>query len=1538
MSVCAAASRRFTRKLVSLWLCASLFTSSLMVWTPSQAIAGDDDLRANAAEAAELLQRFQGGGQNPLPPTATQDKLTPATTAIMDQLNAFHVRYINDGKQQDQGATLYDRMQKTLSEFAERWYDWSQDHSSALLALEPEIKQLAEAMDDVEGLAQRVEGYLNQSCTPLAPVPCVPAAERNMVLGDFIDFIYLPMRRLALIMMDHQVGEKSFLARVDELIAFTVVGDIFDHHPGAIGAFEQGLGGGLLRGLKVVGNVGEGSYRLEHDPVKQLERDVALVLAAPAAMTYIRALKWSALDSMISQVAVAKNLLGDREPIAIPRTCQSPENGSLPQEVPVTYLPLAVELEFPRLLMNHGLFTTYLRPEHFDLLGISEQLLTGNGVVPSKQLQSAQEQFNQAQKLIEDHIDYLTEIPWMSIEQGDMYGILPFEQLEKVDFALLGKYSAQDEPYFDDLDAFDYVYHHLQGPALAILEELKQPPAILSSLIDTHIYYGYIGAGAAQREKQLVEFGRPLPVEMAKYFKQMITLWTVPTENQGEQVGQAENEQFAGEGFTELQATLMARHQTSDLMSLLTPDVARELQQRMITFHFPPYYSSVNMKRLALEELLQGLYELQETLQRTHFATPAAIKDMDGQEREHYQDQKRAIFTILDFVRGDAQLRMPRSSGEREGPQAKRLKQWQWILSLLDPYSDMAQSNFFPHKAVSSELLKAAWPTLRKMHQFMVKKSIIVQEEVSEYDYIKGQIYHSGYRGKNPWAVLKLSYYLAQGEILANHHGLDSSFFPHFKIFVRKMGLHLPLEPFFSQKILSKKSDRMAVWISIQKILDAQNNFLFRTKVRANPEHHYYDLLQYVATTPVLTKDKFLEITRNLIGQGIRINFDSYLSRVDSYFDDVLFQSAEELQQIYLAQDVDEKQAMISRYMARYQIGNDYQAKRHFLQANFYSKYLIYQEIVRRAVQDRKRNLEKRIEETCLFRHDEIENYKRAFYSLATQQEVLAQQYNIKSLPSAVENKLHSQSGRDIKVLQHSLWMMLGIITGAVTAGAGCLLTAGLGCVALLGSATIFSAYHGASIMSQTVKQYRESAVFEQDMQLFQEIGMTDQGNIKTFHRGPQWIFIEGIMFLPLVNFFSKFVTTIGKAVIEGGRSLMQKEKILARLVVHANHSTGLHESKHVLGLASAKTDMIGSKEGAKDLFKQMFHRKAKIQGMGVDPTALRLTPVHNLGNLPSKEAMDQAVGESLELYFKGSLKKMRKAFARHGKLKILNRHQGRLAAHRQALSKSGKVGGWWRKMRIERLEKLVLIQNKLEHLLVNLDQAIIRGESIAQFVAKNLDDLIILKRLPIKLREIPHYLLFQGMPMTRGRVPLYESAVEGYMIRRIMTAYDNLLAEHVRQEATKILTGTNAVLLHSTYQFIQATFRQIYHQISPEQLAEGGAMAKQLINYQEGLAKRISIPIKIRHRHPELKDPKQLFSLLFRPKTHQQKALAEVIWNSNALEKLVQDEHLAKFAHHAFRELNDIKGKRLNNLDDLDLSFRLVRLITATARPAMIQ
>ena len=183
-----------------------------------------------------------------------------------------------------------------------------------------------------------------------------------------------------------------------------------------------------------------------------------------------------------------------------------------------------------------------------------------------------------------------------------------------------------------------------------------------------------------------------------------------------------------------------------------------------------------------------------------------------------------------------------------------------------------------------------------------------------------------------------------------------------------------------------------------------------------------------------------------------------------------------------------------------------------------------------------------------------------------------------------------------------------------------------------------------------------------------------------------------------------------------------------------------------------------------------------------------------------------------------------------------------------------------------------------------------------------------------------------------RGRIPLYENLIEGYMLKRIMGAYDNLLGESVRLAAVQSLTGVNTRMLHDSYNFIERTFKKIANEIDRGHFSD--AEIENFMKLQENLAQKVSVPGNLRHQHPQLGDPEKLRQILFDPVGHDERAWAQVIWNSTELEKLIKDEKLGKFARQAFRELNKIQRARRGDLDDLDLSFRLVRLIMASKRP----
>ena len=1551
---------RWIRKLSSLFLCWTLFSSQLAFAQKQNVVQGRPTSKAISKETFE---------QTPGEPS----KAHPASTRALKNIQHFVRQYISlEEKQEDKGSlSLYQRITDKLSEFSEGFFDRTQNYDNIIAQMVPEAQLLGQALYDAHILRESIQLYLQRSCVSGAQ-DCISPQEKYVVLVQYINSIYLPMRSMALIMMDHQRQGKSYLQLADSLIGFVLPAEIFNYDSSAIINFEENLSAeGMPLALKVVAQ-NDGTYRLQHDPRRQLGRDIPLILQAPASMTYIRALKWTAMKSLLSQIEMSKNLLNESDEIPVPLACSTEENGSLPASIPVKHHPLLAGLEFPRLLMNHGVLTTIFEEDHFHLLGITtgEELLRSfdeEGSYEDEKLIQAIEQFNQSQQLLEGHLDYLEKVPGMSLENGDMYGILPFEQLEKADFALYGRYGKKDEPYFDDLESFDFIYSYLMKKAVGQLQrrtDQKDPEEP-----EFNIVQRFLGSLRNYRNGQEVPTFSPEQLEALRAFPAPPRrLWgsrltrggkqraaqasNTPPRNYGALKSKLSKEQAqfllntmvfwapgdGGEngdnhlnpdeyrGLTQWQVELMERHKSDDLMSLLHPATVAHLKARTIEYGFTPYSSSANMKRLSLEELLGGLKLMEEELQKFRDSRPKVKKFWDAA----LPQTLRKLLKVL--------MASPfrTSPGGPTGDLGELIDR---VISLIDPYSAMAQSAFFPHKSVANEALQQAWPSLRKIYRLLVREGAITPERVSEYDYIWGQIY-GAFREKNPWAVLKLSYYLARQE-LDEHWGKNSPVHAHYDAVTRQLGLHHPMGPFFAQKVLPKRKDRKAVWNLIRSAHDAQNSFLFRTPVRSDPGHHYYDLLQYVATTPVITKERFYKVSADLFLQGYPMNWWEYKRRGDRYFDDILFESADDLYQIYTTEDIERKAQLMEAYIERYDIDTSYSPKRHFLQADFYSKNLIYQQLMRQAAHDHRLDLQQRLKETCLLTHDEIENYRHSFHTLASQQQVLGQRYGLEDIPKAAQNKVDSMDSQDMRIMEYSGGFMAGLMVAFIMSSAGCVFTAGLGCAVALAVVAGGTGWMGYKIFEHTMLQYFEAKDMTRQMQAFKNIGMTTDEGIKEVHVGPWWMIMEGVLMVPLVNFFAKFFSITARSMLTWGKAALRGEKVVADLVVQSGQANALYESMRALGLTSFRDDLKWVKDSVKNLFTQIYRKKSIIKGMRAHAQGgFQMTEFQHIQNLSGKAEITRAIKQTLEAYFKGDLKKMHHTLLRYRSGGKLARYQLKLAGHRGA-PQSG-----WHRIRARRMEKLIDIQHGLHRLVEGLSRAINRGDSFASFVGKNLDDLSVLKDLPMKPRELPHMFLMQGGPMTRSRVFAYENIIEGFMLKRMMTSYNNLLDAHVRRQTAEMLTGKQVPLLHSTYQFMEETFKRVDLRIEQGHL--GPEVAEKLATYQLGLAKKVSASwldnwhnVKSwwrKHKYPELRDKEKFWQLLFSPQNHQERALAEVIWNSTKLQNLMEDEHLSKFARRALRELNKVKKGRKRNLDDLDLSFRLMRIQMASGRPEMLQ
>lgn len=98
-----------------------------------------------------------------------------------------------------------------------------------------------------------------------------------------------------------------------------------------------------------------GRMQLKYNPAEVLARDIVQLLKAPTAKNYVRATKWMTLQMMLTQVFTYDAMLGESEPLNIPRACQNHFNGNLPSKIDMQFNEEEGDVFLDRILADHGL-------------------------------------------------------------------------------------------------------------------------------------------------------------------------------------------------------------------------------------------------------------------------------------------------------------------------------------------------------------------------------------------------------------------------------------------------------------------------------------------------------------------------------------------------------------------------------------------------------------------------------------------------------------------------------------------------------------------------------------------------------------------------------------------------------------------------------------------------------------------------------------------------------------------------------------------------------------------------------------------------------------------------------------------------------------------------------------------------------------------------------------------------------------------------------------------------------------------------------
>lgn len=289
---------------------------------------------------------------------------------------------------------------------------------------------------------------------------------------------------------------------------------------------------------------GWGRVGLRYNPNDVIARDVVALLNAPTAKNYVRASKWMTIQMMLTQVATYDAMLGNEEPIEIPKSCQDHLNGDLPAQVKMQYTSKDGDGLLNRILADHGLIyskgNTDYTEFYFDLANKNPMKESYSGLMPFETYKAAMQELYHSEGDSKDSILNAT---------------------------------------LDDYQNFGDVVQTLRPRALA---KFRDDHSWVFGLID---FKDEIFKGSNIFNKVLAQ---PETSEIYEY-----------KDNKGETV----EIDHATQNLSTFLVELMQRHKVDHWDKLITGDLKKKLQSTPVRIKFPSLYGATAWRMWALRQL-----------------------------------------------------------------------------------------------------------------------------------------------------------------------------------------------------------------------------------------------------------------------------------------------------------------------------------------------------------------------------------------------------------------------------------------------------------------------------------------------------------------------------------------------------------------------------------------------------------------------------------------------------------------------------------------------------------------------------------------------------------------------------------------------------------------------------------------------------------------------------------------------------------------------------------------------------------------------
>lgn len=617
-------------------------------------------------------------------------------------------------------------------------------------------------------------------------------------------------------------------------------------------------------------------------------------------------------------------------------------------------------------------------------------------------------------------------------------------------------------------------------------------------------------------------------------------------------------------GINQYLANKMQAFGTVDLEKAIPPHIKTELSKSVIKIPFPSFYSPGPWRQFALKELARFAYE-----NKSASKTSIEYKAVSQSCYDTFRDQA--------ICNGD------------ENHLISNLNK------LIGHYR--AEERYIPIRKLEGENIHKHWNTLGEIWNNLIKFSPHSLEAiyVDEYNFLLNQI-----NAGNKWAVLKISYLLAQDDLYL----IKNDFKPSYIQTVRgkrmdskskctygdinnelsrmeKFGKILKLEhklyPFHANRVLKNNEKEMI----------AQNYIEERNEQIANLyDYHEYDKSLYQIFDELNHKTI---LSRDDLDNFVSNNTKDRLSNVaqneiDKVEDLELSKRVNLFSEMYQKRD-----SLKEQYELFKQIEKDYNEyedsvylfKSDFLKLEDLLKTPVYKDLMRKAALFKVNETYKVLSDFCQADDSDHETLKSVFFSTTKIQNQMNRAMGVDSVPKELLDLVQSMPTAE------KIDMALGI--GAIALGISVvLLSAGtFGIGGLMAGYISVAARAALGMQLYLVPREAQRKLRADDFEAFvkdmEDLGLAEEDSADKVAVGWTWTAIEAISIIPLIGAVARGVKVGDKALKEAVKTTYKNkkkvDKITAKeLAKQSGRTVALEEeilyAQYILGYRSAMTDL----------------------------------------------------------------------------------------------------------------------------------------------------------------------------------------------------------------------------------------------------------------------------------------------------------------------------------------------------------------------------